>query len=74
MLPVQYLGIARVSLIDGNVHNVDLTDNMLATIEDIVEQLQYNYQTGVARVDFKLNLEKIKDDISEQTRHFCSLF
>lgn len=71
VVPVEYLHSIRVSFDDGITWDIDVTkDADELDIEKSVADLFESYQDSITHIDFRLNTEKVKRDISKRTHLF----
>lgn len=71
VVPIEYLHSIRISFDDGVTWNIDLnqkTDEV--DIEESIVDLIDEYKDEIINVDFRLNTEQVKKDISKRTHIF----
>lgn len=74
VVPLEYLHSVRVFFKDGKVWEIDLekskkfTDE--GTLEDTLEELFEEYDEHIKNVDFRLDTQRLKNDIQNRTRYF----
>ena len=75
-VPIEYLKSIYVTFLDGQVweiliHNRDLPDDEAAReLEGEIEDLLDEYEETIDHIDFRLDTEKIKTDITKRTHIF----
>lgn len=74
VVPLEYLHSIRVSFTDGKIWEIDLNKNRKTTdpeeIEESLDALLAEYEDVIENVDFRLDVERVKHDVSKRTRHF----
>lgn len=74
-LPIEYIKCIIVQFDDGKIWEID-TGKKNLTFEEIEETLKTffkEFDDVIESVDFRLDLEKIKNDVSRRTRRFLKL-
>lgn len=71
VLPIEYLHSVQVTFTDGKVWDIDLKTgkedvDIGSAIGDLVEE----YEDTIMSVDFKLDTDKVKKDITSRTARF----
>lgn len=66
-IPTEYVAMAKVFFENGKIWEIDLSKKAFNSIEQIVSEIRLEYDDAIIRMDFKVNLEKVKNDISEET-------
>ena len=73
-LPIEYLKNILVTFEDGTVWDIDVTSSQRnQSFEDIemsLDQLFEEYDDTIESVDFRLNLEKVKRDLTKRVNKF----
>ena len=77
-IPLEYLHAIYVTVEDGRVWEIQFenqklnedTDDIARTIESELEILLTEYEDVIAHVDFRLDTERVKNDIKRRTRTF----
>lgn len=74
VVPIQYLCSVHVKFKDKRVWTIEvgpqLRDENWQTVEKNIHELVMNYKTHIDSIDFKLDTDKIKKDITRQTNKF----
>jgi hypothetical protein len=71
VVPVDYLHSVRISFEDGITWDIDLTkEEGLYDLEASIADLFETYEDSIVHIDFRLNTEKVKEDISKRTHLF----
>jgi hypothetical protein len=75
VVPLEYLDSIRVQFADGKIWdiNIDTTKNRVEDLEKSIDELFEQYQDHIQNVDFRLNTDKVKEDITKRTRKFLKL-
>jgi hypothetical protein len=73
-LPIEYLKNIMITFEDGTVWDIDVTSSQKnQSIEDIVaslDKLFEEYDDTIESIDFRLNLVKVKRDLSKIVNKF----
>jgi hypothetical protein len=70
-VPVEYLDSVQITFNDGNVWEVDTKNNPEnIDIELAIEGIMEEYEDEIAKVDFRLDTERVKNDIKKRTHLF----
>ena len=74
-LPLEYVATVIVKFNDGKIWEiaVDSKDKENLDIETALEDFFEEYNDSIDTVDFRLNTDKLKHDISKRTRRFLKL-
>ena len=74
VVPLEYLSSVRVFFEDGKVWDIDIQKskktNSADELEDTLEELFESYDDVIVNVDFRLDTERLKRDITKRTRLF----
>jgi site-specific DNA-adenine methylase len=74
VVPIQYLCSVQVKFKDNRIWTIDvgpkLRDEVYQTIEENIQELIKNYKSHIESIDFKLDTDKIKHDITRETNKF----
>jgi len=71
VIPIEYLYSIRITFSDGITWDVDLDkDSIEEDIEKSIEDLLVEYEDEITHIDFRLDTEKVKRDISKRTHIF----
>jgi len=71
VVPVEYLHSIIVEFDDGISWNIDLTEQAKeADLEGAITDLVDEYQQEIVNIDFRLDIERVKKDVSKRTNHF----
>lgn len=71
VVPVEYLHSVRVTFDDGITWDIDVTKEQEGVdVESALADLVEAYQDEITHVDFRLDTEKVKKDISKRTHIF----
>lgn len=75
VVPLEYLHSVRVEFIDGKIWDIaiDTSKNKIEILEKSLEELFDEYKDAIKNVDFRLNTNKVKEDITKRTRKFLKL-
>ncbi len=73
-LPIEYLKNIIVTFDDGTTWNIDVSaskkEQTAEDIEDSLDELFSEYDDSIETVDFRLDLEKVKRDLSKRVNKF----
>lgn len=72
-IPIFYLHSIIITFFDGNVWKVTISEEDRKITDDLSETLNTlfkNYGKDIENVDFRLDIEKIKKDITKLTKKF----
>jgi hypothetical protein len=74
VVPLKYLCSVQVKFKDKKVWNIDigknLRDDNWQIIQSNIQEMILNYKEHIESVDFKLDTDQIKRDISQETTKF----
>jgi len=77
VVPLEYLHSIRVFFVDGKIWDIDMAKTRELkqikdsdTLEDTLEDLFEQYEDVITNIDFRLNTEKLKQDITNRTKLF----
>jgi hypothetical protein len=71
-LPIEYISLVIVKFDDGRVWEIDLLKQKKGTedVEETLERFFEEFEDTIVNVDFRLNIEKLKLDVTKRTRRF----
>ena len=75
VIPIEYLTSIRVIFKDNKVWEIDMISSRdklgdEAVLEDVLQELFNEYENSIANIDFRLDTERLKNDIQKRTRVF----
>ena len=71
VVPIEYLTSVIVTFADGVTWNIDLKKSSGdEDVEEALSNLVEEYQDAISHIDFRLDIEKVKRDISKRTHLF----
>lgn len=76
IVPLEYLHSVRVGFSDGKIWDIAVKNNSDNGVEDLQEALDGlfdEYQDVIESVDFRLDTDKVKRDITQRTKRFLKL-
>lgn len=75
VVPLEYLDSIRVTFSDGKVWDIDVRKQKTSVenLEKSLDELFDEYQDVIQNVDFRLDTNKVKEDITNRTRKFLKL-
>lgn len=76
IVPLEYLHSVRVGFTDGKVWDINIKNNSDSSVEELqnsLDDLFEEYQDVIQNVDFRLDTEKVKKDITKRTQKFLKL-
>ncbi len=71
-MPVAYLDVIHLEFADGRVWQIDIKDQLKveepdAIADKLIETLT-EYKEEIKKIDFKVDIERLKKDISDSTK------
>lgn len=76
-LPLEYINRVIITFRDGSSWDIDIDDSRkkqsLEQIEDQLDQLFEEYDSKIDTIDFRLDLERVKNDLSKRVYRFLKL-
>jgi len=70
-VPVEYLSSVKITFEDGKIWEIDTSKNPHdVPIDEALESLMEEYEDVIVNVDFQLDTEKVKKDITKRTSIF----
>lgn len=76
-LPVEYISRIIIKFKDGTTWDIDIDDSRRKQtqeeIEDSLDQLFEEYEPHIDTMDFRLDLERVKHDVSRRVYRFLKL-
>lgn len=75
VVPLEYLHSIRVSFADGKIWDIDIdkSRSKVQNLEQALEDLFDEYQDAIQHVDFRLDTERVKRDITNRTKRFLKV-
>jgi hypothetical protein len=71
VIPVKYLYSIRITFEDGITWDVSIDKNSTDNdVETAIEEVLEEYEDTISSIDFRLDTEKVKRDISKRTHIF----
>ena len=71
-MPVAYLERIHLEFSDGRIWEIDITAELTKqsaeTIADILLNTLQEYKDDIKKIDFKVNINKLKQDIRDSTK------
>ena len=71
-MPVDYLQILRLSFRNGRIWEIDIAEQLVKNANEVVAdkilKIFSEYKDDIVKIDFSIDVEKLKSDIAEQTR------
>lgn len=72
-MPVAYLDIIHLEFADGRVWEIDIKQELSKTdpesIADILLNTLQEYKEEIKKIDFKVDIEKLKKDIKDSSKN-----
>lgn len=69
-MPVAYLDLVIIEFNDGKIWQIDITDQLKEADADAIcsklLHIMQEYKDSITKMDFKINVEKLKKDIKEE--------
>jgi len=73
-MPVAYIDFITLEFADGRVWEIDVRDQLKEsdsdTVADRLLDTFQEYKEDIKKIDFKLDIEKLKKDIATQTKNY----
>lgn len=72
-IPIEYLESINVTFSDGKIWMIDLKDprkNSVDNLGEVIDELLDEYEDNIANIDFRVDVVKIKNDITRRTHIF----
>jgi hypothetical protein len=71
-MPVAYLDLVHLEFVNGRVWQIDIKEqikdvNIELVAQKLIETLQ-EYKDEIKKIDFKIDIERLKKDISDSTK------
>lgn len=75
VVPIEYLNSVRVEFVDGKIWDIDINTEKkpVKDLEKSLDDLFEQYQNVIKNVDFRLDTDKVKADITKRTKKFLKL-
>lgn len=75
VVPLEYLHSIRVEFVDGKIWDIDIDTkkNKIQELEKSLDELFKQYEDAIKHIDFRLDTNKVKLDITRRTRKFLKL-
>lgn len=74
VVPLEYLDAIRVTFDDGKVWDIDIANSLEKSlefdVETALEDIFEEYEDSIVNVDFRLDTDRVKQDIQRRTAHF----
>ena len=72
VVPIEYLNSVRVEFVDGKIWDIDINTEKkpVKDLEKSLDDLFDQYQNVIKNVDFRLDTDKVKADITKRTKTF----
>ena len=75
VIPIEYLVTIRVMFKDKKIWEIDMQSsrNKLGddkVLEDVLQELFDEYENSIENIDFRLDIERLKNDIQKRPRVF----
>jgi hypothetical protein len=73
-VPLAYVKSIVVTFVDGNTWELDVLKEELEAedTEELLDSIADEYDSDIDTIEFRLNMEKVKEDIQESTTRFFS--
>jgi hypothetical protein len=70
-MPIAYLEIIHLEFADGRVWQIDVSEQLSTADPEIIADKMLEtlreYKEDIKKIDFKINIEKLKKDIASET-------
>ena len=71
-VPTQYIDSIIVNFVDGKQWVVEINPEDDLEIDEVMEDFMEEYEDAIVNIEFRLNSEKVKEDITQLTKDFLS--
>lgn len=73
-VPLAYVKSIVVTFVDGNTWELDVLKEELEAedTEELLDSIVDEYDDEIDTIEFRLNMEKVKEDIQESTERFLA--
>jgi hypothetical protein len=73
-MPVAYLEVIRLEFKNGRIWEIDIKEQLSEShsqlvADKLVDTFQ-EYQEEISKIDFKIDIEKLKKDVEKETKKF----
>lgn len=76
-LPIEYISNIMITFKDGTTWDINIDDSRKKQtqeqIEDSLDQLFEEYEPHIETIDFRLDLDRVKHDVSRRVYRFLKL-
>lgn len=73
-IPLEYINTVVVTFRDGKVWDIDVEKSSQETdVEGVLDEFFQEYDEQIETVDFRLDTDKLKKDVSKRTAKFMKL-
>lgn len=74
-IPLEYINTVIVGFIDGKEWEIDIKKTKQSTddVDSILEDFFQEYDETIDKVDFRLDTERLKQDIQKRTTRFLKV-
>ena len=73
-LPLEYISMVVVDFDNGDVWEIDIKHQPeTVEVDEVLHNFFDEYQDTIVNVDFRLDIDKIKKDITKRTKRFLKL-
>lgn len=70
-MPVAYLDMLRLEFIDGRIWEIDIQDQLKSedaqVVADKLVNIFHDYKDELKKLDFKMDIDKLKKDVKESS-------
>jgi hypothetical protein len=71
-MPIAYLETIDLEFTDGRVWQINVADQLIVSEPDIIADRMistlHEYKEDIKKIDFKIDIEKLKEDIKNETK------
>lgn len=74
-IPLEYINTVIVTFQDGKQWEIDIekSSNNIEDTENILDNFFKEYEDTIDTVDFRLNIDQLKNDINKRTKRFLKV-
>lgn len=66
-LPPEYIGAVKIFDENGESYELDVSNRLYVSLDVLVQEMQELHQGNISRMDFKINLDKVVEDVTAET-------
>jgi hypothetical protein len=72
-LPIGHIELIKLEFINGQLWEIDISNYLKKNkdaklVTDMLFEIFYEYNSQIKKIDFKINIKKLKKDIKQETK------